>query len=152
MWNGRGGDGLRPSHAIRGRDRQGQWKQGDLNIVAERTNENDDDWNIVSNSSLSLSARRRNPPGSSFWPPRFGFSRSRESQCGRKEREKAFWSHSHSQHHSLQRAAVGLTLRFCLFLFRSSSCNIFLAWLHSSCSMAHQPVELSRNLLTKPCV
>ena len=52
----------------------------------------------------------------------------------------------------VQRAALGLTLRFCLFLSRSSSCNIFLAWLHSSCSMAHQPVELSRKLFTKPCV
>ena len=52
----------------------------------------------------------------------------------------------------VQRGAVGLTLRFCLFLFRSSSCNIFLVWLHSSFSMAHQPVELSRNFLTKPCV
>ena len=25
------------------------------------------------------------------------------------------------------------------------------AWLHSSCSMAHQPIELSRKLMTKPC-
>ena len=56
------------------------------------------------------------------------------------------------KHFFVQRAAVGLTLRFCLFIFRSSSCNIFLAWLHSSCSMAHQPVELSGKLLTKPCV
>ena len=27
----------------------------------------------------------------------------------------------------------------------------FIAWLHSSCSMAHRPVELSRKLMTKPC-
>ena len=52
----------------------------------------------------------------------------------------------------LQRGALGLTMRFCLFLFRSSLCNSFFAWLHSSCGMAHQPVELSGKLVTKPCV
>ena len=52
----------------------------------------------------------------------------------------------------IQRGAVGLTLRFCLFLFRGSSYNLFPSWLHSSCSMAHQPVELSSKLMTKPCV
>ena len=30
-----------------------------------------------------------------------------------------------------------------------SSCNFLLAWLHSSCSMAHRPAELPIKLLTK---
>ena len=41
-------------------------------------------------------------------------------------------------------------MRFCLFLFRSSLCNLFFDWLHSSCGMAHQLVELSGKLVTKP--
>ena len=45
-----------------------------------------------------------------------------------------------------------MTFRFCLFIFRSSLCNLFFAWLHSSCGLAHQPVELSGKLATKPCV
>ena len=51
-----------------------------------------------------------------------------------------------------ERGALGLTLRFCSFLFRSSLGKLFFAWLHSSCGMAHQPVELSGRLVTKPCV
>ena len=52
----------------------------------------------------------------------------------------------------VQRGALGLTLMFCLYLFRSSLCYLFFAWLHSSCGMAQQPVELSGKLVTKPCV
>ena len=33
----------------------------------------------------------------------------------------------------------------------SSSCNFLLAWLHSSCSMAHRPGELPQKLSSKPC-
>ena len=53
---------------------------------------------------------------------------------------------------TLQRGALALTLRFCLFLLGSSLWNPFFAWLHSSCGMAHRPVELSGKLVTKPCV
>ena len=55
-------------------------------------------------------------------------------------------------HQTIERGAIGLTLGFCLFLFRSSLSNLFFAWLRSSCGVAHQPVELSGKLLTKPCV
>ena len=47
-------------------------------------------------------------------------------------------------------AALGLSSRFCLFLFISFSCKFFLDWLHRSWSMANQPVELSSKILTKP--
>ena len=48
----------------------------------------------------------------------------------------------------LQMGALGLTLRFCLFLFRSSLCSLFFVWLHSSCRLANQPVELSAKLVS----
>ena len=50
----------------------------------------------------------------------------------------------------VQRPALGLSERFCLFCFRSSSWNSCLAWQQSSCSTAHQPVEMPRTNLTKP--
>ena len=49
-------------------------------------------------------------------------------------------------HQTIERGAIGLTLGFCLFLFRSSLSNLFFAWLSSSCGVAHQPVELSGKL------
>ena len=51
---------------------------------------------------------------------------------------------------ALQPAALGLSSRFCVFLFKSFSCKCSLACLHSSCSMANHPVELWGKLLTKP--
>ena len=41
----------------------------------------------------------------------------------------------------------GLLESFCA----SSSINFLLAWLHSSCSMAHRPAELPQKLSSKPC-
>ena len=50
----------------------------------------------------------------------------------------------------VQRPALGCFWRFCLFFLRSSSFKILLALLHSSCSIAHRPVEQPRKRLTKP--
>ena len=50
----------------------------------------------------------------------------------------------------IQWPALARLERFCYFFLRSSFHNIFLAWLHSNCSMAHLPVELLRKLFTKP--
>ena len=41
----------------------------------------------------------------------------------------------------------GLLESFCV----SSSGNFLLVWLHSSCSMAHRPGELTQKLSSKPC-
>ena len=47
-------------------------------------------------------------------------------------------------------ASVRLFHEVLFIFFRSSSRNFLLAWLHSSCSTAHLPVELSRKHFTKP--
>ena len=43
-------------------------------------------------------------------------------------------------------------MRFRLFLFRSALSNLIFAWLRKGCGIAHQPVEFSVKLVTKPCV
>ena len=50
----------------------------------------------------------------------------------------------------IQGPAIALLERFYLFFLKSFFHNFFLDWLHSSCSMAHLPVELLRKLFTKP--
>ena len=52
----------------------------------------------------------------------------------------------------VQRGGTSLILWFRLFLFRSYLHNLFFPCLHSSCGVAHQPVELSGTLVTKHCV
>ena len=39
-------------------------------------------------------------------------------------------------HISIQRPALGRSSRFCVYFFSSSSCNFFLAWQQSSCSIS----------------
>ena len=55
-------------------------------------------------------------------------------------------------HCVVQRGALGLTQRFCTFVFRSSPSILLLAWLDSNSTMAHQPVEFTWEVMTKPCL
>ena len=53
---------------------------------------------------------------------------------------------------SITESGVSLNSRFCLY-FLEVPLAIFLdLWLHSPCIMAHQPVELSRKLVTEPTI
>ena len=56
----------------------------------------------------------------------------------------------HELAHTLQRASIGQSLRFCLFSLQVPYAIFFTARIHSSHRMARRPVELSRNFLTKP--
>ena len=49
-------------------------------------------------------------------------------------------------------SGVSSNSRFCLYFLEVPLAIFFHPWLHSSCSMAHQPVELSRKLVTKPTI
>ena len=64
--------------------------------------------------------------------------------------EVKVWIHSHGGCSTV--SGVSSNSRFCLYFLEVPLAIFFHPWLHSSCSMAHQPVELSRKLVTKPTI